>query len=308
MGLLDNFKKNRDKASSMVKSAVEDKGYANEFYYPERDQLGAASVVIRFLPQKNPEAVPFVSLFRHMFKGDDGKWVVADLCATTIGGECEICKRNSTLWNTNDQDKQAIARARKRKKEYICNVLVVKDPKSPEKEGKVFPYRFGPAIYEKIKSAISPSYEDEAGFNPFDLWEGADFLLRIRKDSQSKQVTYDDSKFAAQSVLCNGDEEKIVKLLDQCVDLSKYIDPSLIINNDELARKCDAAYANSVSRSSVPSFENKAITHAEPPRKDSFEFPETPVSNKQSNEQVMPSESLDDPLNAFRAMVNEVPF
>ena len=110
-------------------------------------------------------------------------------------------------------------------------------------------------------------------------------------------------------MLCNGDEEKIVKLLDQCVDLSKYIDPSLIINNDELARRCDAAYANSVSRSSVPSFENKAVTHAEPPRKDSFEFPEAPVSNNQPNSQVMPPESLDDdPLNAFRAMVNEVPF
>lgn len=309
MGLLDNFKKNRDRASSMVKSAVEDKGYTNEFYYPERDQQGAASVVIRFLPQKDPEAVPFVSLFRHMFKGDDGKWVVADLCATTIGGECEICKRNSILWNTNNKDKQAIARARKRKKEYICNVLVVKDPKSPEKEGKVFPYRFGPTIYEKIKSAISPSYEDESGFNPFDLWEGADFLLRIRKDSQSKQITYDDSKFAQQSMLCDGDEEKIVKLLDQCVDLSKYIDPSLVINNDELARKCDSAYADTISQNSAPSFENKTVSHAEPPKKEVFEFPEASVSNKQPNAQVMPSESLDDePLNAFKAMVNQVPF
>ena len=310
MGLLDSFKKNRESAVASVRAAVEEKNFANEFYYPERDQQGAASVVIRFLPQKDPNKAPFVSLFRHAFKGDDGKWVIADLCATTVGEECEICKHNSILWNTNDPIKQGIARERKRKKEYVCNILVVKDPRSPENEGKVFPYRFGPAIFNKIKNAVTPSYEDEPVLNPFDLWEGADFMLRIRKDAQSKQITYDDSKFAAPSTLCNGDEEKIVKILEQCIDLDKYVDKNLIIPQADLARRCANAYSKCIpSNNFATSYDGEQSVAA--PAAPVFKEPSKPVVNAfedtSSNvAQVVPSE--DDPLAAFKSLVNEVQF
>lgn len=300
MGLLDKLKANREKSTAAVIAAIEEKNYENEFYYPERDQQGAASVIIRFLPQKDPDAVPFVSLFRHMFKGDDGKWLIADLCGTTIGEECEICKRNTELWNTNDPEKQAVARSRKRKKEYICNILVIKDPRSPEKEGKVFPYRFGPTIYEKIKSAITPSYDDEPVINPFDLWEGADFLLRIRKDTQSKQITYDDSKFAKQSALFDGDEKKLLETLEQCVDLSKYVDKNLIIDSAELSRRCDAAYSNYLNTKNNIKSNNQTLnstSNNEP----TIDYDELRVSTQESKDE-------NDPLATFRNLVNEVPF
>lgn len=302
MGLLDKFKANREAGVALLRKATEEKTFFNEFYYPERDQQGAASVVLRFLPQKDPNAVPFVSLYRHMFKGDDGKWVVTDLCATTFNEQCEICRCNSELWRTNDPEKQNIARARKRKKEYICNVLVLKDPRNPDNEGKVFPFKFGPSIYEKIKNAITPSYDDEPVINPFDLWEGADFLLRIRKDSQSKQVTYDDSKFANVSALYNGDEDMIVKALEQCVDLSKFIDKSLIVSNEILERKCASAYANTLKGKQAPSFQ----MNSEPRTESNYvksETPEIPSEFKSES-----NASSDDPLAAFKSLVNEVPF
>lgn len=303
MGMLDNFKKRRGTVSNSLTSAMEDKQYVSEFYYPERDQQGAASVVIRFLPQKDPDAVPFVSLYRHAFKGDDGNWVITDLCATSIGKDCEICKCNSVLWNTNIKEKQDIARERKRKKEYICNILVVKDPKSPEKEGKVFPYRFGPSIYNKIKQAIKPSFEDEPVLNPFDLWEGADFMLRIRKDPQSKQVTYDDSKFCTPSELFNGDEKKLEDVISQCIDLSKYVDPALVAGQNELAKRCEKAYANCIPQNKSRSENTSAQVSA--PKQDAHmpEFPET--TNTAS------SSADEDALKSFQSLVNnidEVPF
>ena len=50
------------------------------------------------------------------------------------------------------------ARKRKRKLSYYANILVVSDPKHPENEGKVFLYKFGKKIFDKITEAMQHSF------------------------------------------------------------------------------------------------------------------------------------------------------
>lgn len=307
MGLLEKLKKNRNRTIDALKNATNDSAaYKNDDeYFPERDSEGNASVVIRFLPQQDPDKVPFVSYYKHIFKGDDGKWLVTDLCATTLGQNCEICQKNSKLFQSGIAENQNIARSRKRKKEYAANILVIKDPKSPEKEGKVFVFKFGATIYEKIKSALNPKYEDEEVLNPFDLWEGADFYLRIRRDSIKKQITYEDSKFGKQSALFDGDESKLEALLEQCHDLGKYINPENVKSGPNWTARVNDAYQRCMPDSTavMNQYEEKhSAGIKQAPVKNEPEFP-------QSN--VRPSESIntdEDPLAAFKAMVEEVPF
>ena len=58
---------------------------------------------------------------------------------------------------------------------------MVSDPKHPENEGKVFLFRYGKKIFDKIMASMQPEFEDETPINPFDFWEGANFKLKIRK-------------------------------------------------------------------------------------------------------------------------------
>lgn len=306
MGLLERMKQNRSKSISALQNATTDKNFKNEDeYFPERDSEGNASVVIRFLPQQDPDKVPFVSYYKHIFRGDDGKWLVTDLCSTTLGQPCEICAKNSKLYQSGIAENQNIARARKRKKEYAANILVIKDSKSPEKEGKVFVFKFGATIYEKIRSAINPKYEDEQVLNPFDLWEGADFYLRIRKDPVKKQITYEDSKFGPQSALFDGDEKKLESVLQQCHDLGKYIDPALVKSGASWTQRVNDAYSKCLPDSSqfINQYEEKKVS--EPKREQVRHEPEFPQSTVKPSENSFDDE---DPLASFKAMVEEVPF
>lgn len=305
MGLLDNFKKNRAGRISALQSATTStQSFDDGTYYPERDSEGNANVTIRFLPQKDVDAIPFVTYFSHKFKGDDGRWLFMDLCPTTVGKKCPICDKNSTLWNSGSTEKQNIARSRKRKKEYVANILVVKDPKSPEKEGKVFLFKFGASIYEKIKNAINPKYEDENALNPFDLWEGADFYLRIRKDPVKKQITYEDSKFAKSSPLFDGDEVKLEAILGQCKDLSVFKDESKLMGEEEALSKANSAYCKCVPTASSMSTEAPVVKEAEAPKKEAPVFPEA----KDTGEIPFESNEEEDPLAAFKQMVDEIQF
>ena len=308
MGLLERMKQNRNKSISALQSATTDKNFKNDNeYFPERDSEGNASVVIRFLPQQDPDKVPFVSYYKHIFRGDDGKWLVTDLCATTFGKPCEICAKNSKLYQSGIVENQNVARARKRKKEYAANVLVIKDSKSPEKEGKVFVFKFGATIYEKIRSAINPKYEDEQVLNPFDLWEGADFYLRIRKDPVKRQITYEDSKFGPQSALFDGDENKLESVLQQCHDLGQYINQNNVKTGATWTQRVNDAYSKCLPDSShfVNQYEEaKTVEPKHEQVRHETEFPQTTVKPSESRM----SNDDEDPLAAFKAMVDEVPF
>lgn len=137
------------------------------------------------------------------------------------------CEINSKMWNTEEPKKQEIVRQRKRRKNYFFNILVVKDSEQPEKEGKVFPFMCGSQIFNMIVENMKPQFGEEPK-NPFDLFEGNNFHLRIMRDPSSKQITYKKSKFdEKKTAIFNGDETKLEEVYNSMIDLKKFIKGSV---------------------------------------------------------------------------------
>ena len=200
---------NLDKLSKAIE-ALNTPSEGNEskenFWRPEVDKAGNGMATIRFLPAPavdGDDALPWVKVFSHGFQGPGG-WLI-DNCLTTKNQQCPVCEHNSTLWNSGIEANKEIVRKQKRKLNYVANVYIVSDPKHPENEGKVKLFKFGKKIFDKITEAMNPQFEDEQAINPFDLWKGANFKLKIRKVDGYQN--YDKSEFESPSPLSDDDDE-----------------------------------------------------------------------------------------------------
>jgi hypothetical protein len=181
------------------------------FWQPEVDKAGNGMAVIRFLPAPavdGDDALPWIRVFSHGFQGPGG-WLI-DNCLTTLNEKCPVCEHNNTLWNSGIEDNKNVARKQKRKLSYIANILVISDPSNKQNEGTIRLFKFGKKIFDKITEAMNPEFDDEKAINPFDLWEGANFKLKIRNVEGYRN--YDKSEFADQSALYDGDDAKLEEL------------------------------------------------------------------------------------------------
>jgi hypothetical protein len=175
----------------------------DRYWQPEVDKAGNGYAIIRFLPAPMNEELPWVRIWNHGFQGPGGWYIENSL--TTLNQPDPVAEYNSKLWNSgNDKDKE-IARKQKRRLTYIANIYVVKDPAHPENEGKVFLYKFGKKIFDKINEKMNPEFEDEKPTNPFDLWAGANFKLKIRKVEGYRN--YDKSEFEEPAPLLDDDDD-----------------------------------------------------------------------------------------------------
>ena len=204
------------------------------FWKPTRDKAGNGYAVIRFLPAKDGEDLPWVRYWDHGFKGPTGLWYIEN-SLTSIGQDDPVSEHNSVLWNSGRDEDKALAREQKRRLHYVSNVLVVSDPSNPENEGKVFLYKFGKKIFDKIMDVMQPQFADEEPVNPYDFWEGADFKLKIRK--VEGWVNYDKSEFSAPAPLFNGDEGQLQEVYDKLYSLQDFLDPKNYKSYDELKAK-----------------------------------------------------------------------
>ena len=166
------------------------------------DKSGNGYAVIRFLPAPNGEDLPFVKLYSHAFQGPGGWYIENSL--TTLGQKDPVSEFNTTLWNNGTDAGKDAARRQKRKLTYISNIYVVKDPTNPENEGKVFLYKYGKKIFDKLTAAMQPEFEDEEAIDPFDFWQGANFKLKAKNVAGYRN--YDSSEFAAQSPILDDDD------------------------------------------------------------------------------------------------------
>ena len=168
----------------------------------EVDKGGNGYAVIRFLPAPDGEDLPFVKLYSHAFQGPGGWYIENSL--TTLGQKDPVSEFNSQLWNNGTDAGKDTARRQKRKLTYISNIYVVKDPANPENEGKVFLYKYGKKIFDKLTAAMQPEFEDEEAIDPFDFWQGANFKLKAKNVAGYRN--YDSSEFAATSALLKDDD------------------------------------------------------------------------------------------------------
>jgi len=177
-------------------------GGDDRLWKPELDKTGNGYAVIRFLPAPNEEEIPWAKLYSHAFQGPGGWYIENSL--TTVGAKDPVSEHNSRLWNSGVESDKDVARKQKRKLSYYSNIYVVKDPTNPHNEGKVFLFKYGKKIFDKIMEAMQPEFEDESPINPFDFWQGANFKLKIKKVAGF--WNYDSSEFAAISPVLDDDD------------------------------------------------------------------------------------------------------
>lgn len=195
----DSFSKLNDQLKTMGNN------YSNnddgKYWKPEVDKAGNGFAILRFLPAPAGEDTPFVRMYDHGFQGPGGWYIENSL--TTIGQEDPVSEYNTTLWNSGVESNKEIVRKQKRRLSYTSNVYVVKDPSNPHNEGKVFLYKYGKKIFEKLNDLMNPQYPGEVPVNPFDFWEGADFQLKIRNYEGYRN--YDKSEFSNPAPLLSDD-------------------------------------------------------------------------------------------------------
>ena len=198
----------------------------------ECDKSGNGYAVIRFLPAPEGEDLPFVKLYSHAFQGSGGWYIENSL--TTLGQKDPVSEYNTELWNNGTDAGKEQARKQKRKLTYISNIYVVKDPANPENEGKVFLFKYGKKIFDKLTAAMQPEFEDEESIDPFDFWTGANFKLKAKNVAGYRN--YDSSEFAAPSVL-NDDDEALEQIWKKEYSLAELIAPDQFKTYDELKKR-----------------------------------------------------------------------
>ena len=201
------------------------------FWKPELDKSGNGYAVIRFLPAPDGEEMPWAKVWSHAFKGPGGQWYIEN-SLTTLGKDDPVGELNRELWNSGRDSDKEIARAQKRKLSYYSNIYVVQDPAHPENEGRVFLYKFGKKIFDKLVEAMQPAFADETPVDPFNFWKGADFKLKIRK--VDGYWNYDKSEFAAPGTLGNFDDDKLESIWKEGHSLADFEDPKNFKSYEQL--------------------------------------------------------------------------
>ena len=246
MSSFANLKRNRSSMEKLAK-AIEATAQPNSeagskddtrMWQPSVDKSGNGTAVIRFLPAPavdGDDALPWVRVFSHGFQGPGG-WLI-DNCLTTLNEKCPVCEHNNTLWNSGIDANKDVARKQKRKLSYIANVLVISDPANKDNEGQIKLFKFGKKIFDKISEAMNPEFDDEQPVNPFDLWEGANFKLKIRNVEGYRN--YDKSEFADKSALYDGDDAKLEELWKKEYSLAEFVEKKQFKSYEQLKGRLD---------------------------------------------------------------------
>ena len=236
----NTLKKNRSNSLNKLNSQLEkiqSKSYSDpnegKMWKPTRDKAGNGFAVIRFLPAPSGEDVPFVRMWDHGFQGPTGLWYIEN-SLTTLDRDDPVSEYNSKLWNSGVEDDKAEARKMKRRLKYVSNILVISDPSNPQNEGKVFMYQYGAKIFGKLQELMNPQFDDETAADPFNMWEGANFRLKIQK--VAGYPNYDKSTFDTPSAISDDDSE-LERIFNEAHSLKELVDPKNFKSYDELKTK-----------------------------------------------------------------------
>jgi hypothetical protein len=259
----------------------------------ECDKSGNGYAVIRFLPAPNGEDLPFVKLYSHAFQGPGGWFIENSL--TTLNQKDPVSELNSELWNNGTDAGKEVARKQKRKLTYVSNIYVVKDPANPDNEGKVFLYKFGKKIFDKITAAMQPEFEDETPIDPFDFWQGANFKLKAKNVAGYRN--YDSSEFAAQGAMLD-DDDAMEAIWKKQYSLSELVAPDQFKSYDELKNRLDYVLGNKGARRQDPEVADEESTSRGPVR-DLDEDLRTELSNLSPSKSSSYDEDEDDTLSYF---------
>lgn len=265
---INTLRQSRNQDFSQISSAFESianpgqqskNNYEDDrIWKPTPDKAGNATATIRFLPKHPDDELPWVKVFSHGFQGPGGRWYIEN-SLTTLGESDPVGELNSKLWNSGVEANKEIARKQKRRLHFYSNILVIADPANPENEGKVMLFRYGKRIFDKIMDKAKPTFEDEKPVNVFDLWEGANFKLRMKK--VEGYPNYDSSSFSDPAPVAPSDEA-ILEIVNKQYRLAEFLDRKNFKSYEELKTKLDqvlsgeggvAASASDLVQEDIPS-------------------------------------------------------
>lgn len=303
-----NLKRSRSNIDALVQKAESAGGAKKDYsdsrmWKPTVDKAGNAFAVIRFLPSKNPDEAPWVEYWDHGFKGPTGQWYI-EKSLTSIGQDDPVSEFNSKLWNANKDDKspeREQARAQKRRLHFVSNIYVVQDPGNPENEGKVFLYQYGKKIFDKLMDAMKPQYEDEVAFDPFNMWEGANFKIKQRK--VEGWPNFDKSEFEKCAPLKDDDDE-LEAIYNQMHDLKWFKDPANYKSYDELKKKLEKVLGLDESATQSKSDAGRDRPRSEEARSPGREA-ESRSSRQELEETTSDVEDEDDVQSYFKRLAEE---
>ena len=229
-----------EKLSAEVKKDQQKGGSNDERFWKlsvdQKSKIGYAR--IRFLPAPKGEEVPWARVFSHAFQGDGGSWFIEN-CPTTLARPCPVCESNNKFWNSGIDSDKDIARKRKRKLQFIANILVIEDSTHPEHNGKVFLFKYGAKIHGKIKELIEPQFPDAQPANPFDLWAGCEF--KLKSAAVAGYQNYDKSSFETPTELHPDDDVKKEALWASQYPLAEFLAEAAFKSYNELADRLQKA-------------------------------------------------------------------
>jgi hypothetical protein len=279
---------------SKVSGNQESKSGDDRFWSPTVDKAGNGYAVIRFLPAPPNEDVPFVRVFDHGFQGPGGWYIEKSL--TTLGKPDPVSEYNSKLWNSGIEANKEIARKQKRRLHFVSNVYVVHDSGNPENEGKVFLFKYGKKIFDKLNEAMNPQFADEEAVNPFDLWAGANFKLKIRNVEGYRN--YDKSEFDRSKPLLE-DDDALEKVWKSEHSLQEFIDPKNFKSYEDLKEKLNRVLSEDSFLAGSPKAENEDLPWNETPAPKQKSAPAPKVSDSADYE-----DDDDAALDYFKKLAN----
>lgn len=282
----DKITKALEKNLGPEDQANKNKYQDDRFWKPELDKTGNGYAVIRFLPASEKEEMPWQRVWSHAFQ-DKGGWYIEN-SLTTLNSKDPVSEDNTRLWNTGVDSDKDIARKRKRKLSYYSNIYIVSDPKHPENEGKVFLYKYGKKIFDKISEAMQPQFADEKAINPFDFWKGANFKLKIRK--VDGYWNYDKSEFEGVTPVASEDAN-IKAIWAKQYPLKPFVDPSNFKSYEELKEKLNRIIMGTRSTETVETVDL--------PQQTNGQVKSTNVVNSK------PASEEDDTLSYFSKLADE---
>ena len=309
---MSSFAEMKEKRKSAIANLVaaaettsEKQTYGDDrIWKPTVDKAGNGYAVIRFLPAPEGEDLPWVRYWDHGFKGPSGKWYIEN-SLTSIGQQDPVSEMNTQLWNSGIESDKQIARERKRRLHYVSNILVISDSAAPENEGKVFLYKYGKKIFDKIMDVMQPQFEDEQPVNPFDFWSGANFKLKIRQVEGYRN--YDKSEFDSSTELFDGDDTKLETVFTSSHSLKEFVDPSTYKTYGELKKKLydvlgEEEVADTFTQDTVDDLNNTRApkVNAPTPAETVSSTSSTPVVDK-----VATNDDEEDTLSYFAKLANE---
>ena len=282
------------RALEQMNGASDSTSREDRFYKCELDKAGNGYAVIRFLPAPSvdgDDGLPWVKIFNHGFQGPGGWYIENSL--TTLNQKDPVSEYNSQLWNSGIEANKEVARKQKRRLNYYCNIYVVEDPKNPQNEGKVFLFKFGKKIFDKINEAMNPQFEDEKAINPFDMWSGANFKLKIRKVEGYQN--YDKSEFDSPSALSDDDSE-LERIWKSEYSLKEFLKPENFKNYDELKARLDKVLGLDGSAPAPRSTAERATLSEDRPK---AQAPKSPIAAAAA------SDDDDDDMKYFARLAEE---